>query len=138
MTGLRRVLLAKIIITILAWALPLLVLPASALVSLGFPMPEPAVFLRLLGTAYCALVVGYMLGLIRVRRNEYPLETVWVGIVSNGGATLVLAAAAFLGTWSDWGLAARAYMWFSFVAVASITAGLVITGPMRADSRRDS
>ncbi len=131
MTGLRRVLLAKIAITILAWALPLLALPVSVLVGLGFPTPEPAVFLRLLGIAYSALVVGYVLGLNKAGKNEFPLETVWVGIVSNGGATLVLAVAAFLGVWSDWGLIARIYMWSSLAAVLALTAGLVTTGLAR-------
>lgn len=126
MPGLERVLMAKIVVTVFAWALPLLLLPAEMFVLLGFPLPEPAVFLRLLGTAYAALVVGYALGLRRARSKAYPAEAVYVGIVSNGGAALVLVIAALSGSWSDWGLLARSYMWFSLFAVTAITLGLVL------------
>ena len=126
MAGLERVLQAKIVITVCVWALPLLLLPANLYVSLGFPSPEPAVFLRLLGTAYAALVVGYAHGLMRARRREYPVEAVSVGIVSNGGAAVVLGLAALSGSWSAWGVLARLYMWFSLFAVTAIALGLIV------------
>ena len=126
MPGLERVLMAKIVVTVFAWALPLLLLPAEMFVLLGFPLPEPPVFLRLLGTAYAALVVGYALGLGRARRNAYPAEAVYVGIASNGGAAVVLAIAALSGSWSAWGSLAKVYMWFSLFAVTAIALGLIL------------
>ena len=126
MPGLERVLMAKIVVTVFVWVLPLLLLPAEILVLLGFPLPEPAVFLRLLGIAYAALVVGYALGLRQARRKAYPAEAVYVGIVSNGGAAVVLAIAALSGSWSAWGPLARVYMWFSLFAVTAITLGLIL------------
>lgn len=135
MHGLLKVLATKIVITVLIWALPLLLFPKDLLVCLGFPAAEPEIFLRLLGMAYAALVVSYVLGFSRARRNDYPVEAVWVGIVSNGGATVVLAIGAFMGTWFHWGAFAQVYMWFSLASVALITVGLVIQGPCKKGSR---
>ena len=132
MIHLRRVLAAKIAITVLAWAIPLLLFPADLLVFLGFPSPHPEIFLRLLGTAYCALVVGYVLGFNKTKANKYPVEAVWVGIASNGGATFILAIAAMMGAWSNWGAFAQIYMWFSLLSVALISFGLVMFGPCTA------
>ena len=73
-------------------------------------MPEPQLFLRLLGMAYTALIVGYAFGLRDARSGRYPAGVVWVGIVSNGGAFVMLAVAALLGVWSGWGLPAQLVM----------------------------
>ena len=131
MSGLSRVLVAKIALTLLLWCVPLLLLPASLLEQLGFPVPEPQVFLRLLGMAYTALVVGYVFGLLASLHGEYPLGVVWTGIVSNGGACLVLAVAAALGAWAEWGGFAQLVMWASLLGTGAITAGLVVYGPCR-------
>ena len=116
----------------LAWALPLL-LPRDLLASLGFPVPEPILFLRFLEMAYTALVVGYVLGYLKARIGEYPAQAVWVGIVSNGGAAVILALGAVRGAWSQWGALARISMWFSLFAVTLITLGLLAWGPLRKD-----
>ena len=121
-------------LTIVAWCVPLLLFPASLLEALGFPVPEPQLFLRLLGMAYTALVVGYVAGLGSARRGEYPEATVVVGIVSNGGAFTILCIAAAMGTWSSWGSLAQLLMWGSLVGTGGITAGLVAFGPMRSTS----
>lgn len=131
MNSLESVLLAKIALTVAAWCVPLLLLPASLLEAMGFPVPEPRLFLRLLGMAYTALVVGYAFGLRSVRRGEYPEGVVWVGIVSNGGACLILLLAAALGTWSAWGGFAQVVMWGSLLGTGGITAGLVRFGLLR-------
>ena len=130
MRGLAFVLRAKITITIVAWAFPLLLLPASVLVGLGFPLPTPEVFLRLLGMAYLALVLGYFLGLRQTQSGVYPMATVWVGILSNGGACVVLMIYAALGAWADWGPLAQLFMWGSLLSTGAITAGLVAFGPL--------
>jgi len=131
MRHLSKVLAAKIVITILAWALPLLFFPRGLLVNLGFPAPEPEIFLRLLGIAYMALVVGYALGFRKTLRNEYPLVAVWVGIVSNGGATIVLVIGAVTRIWSHWGPLAQLYMWLSLASSATIALGLMLFGSCR-------
>ena len=109
MKNLARVLFAKIVLTVAAWCIPLLAFPSTLFESLGFPVPEPQLFLRLLGVAYL----------------------VWVGIVSNGGAFVVLGIAAILGTWSAWGFFAQVSMWISLLGTGGITAGLIAFGPCR-------
>ena len=129
--SLSMVLVAKIALTVAAWCIPLLFFPAALLETLGFPVPQPELFLRLLGMAYTALVVGYGFGLYASVRGEYPLGVVWVGIVSNGGAFAILCAAAVLGVWASWGVFAQVVMWGSLVGTGGITAGLVAFGPCR-------
>jgi hypothetical protein len=129
MQALSKVFIAKIVLTISAWCIPLLLLPASVLQWLGFPVPVPTIFLRLLGMAYAALVVGYAFGLRSALRRDYPAGAVWVGIVSNGGAFLLLCIAAMQATWASWGGFARLVMWVSVAGTGLITLGLVIFGP---------
>ena len=131
MSNLSKVLVAKIALTVVAWCVPLLLLPASRLRWLGFPVPEPQGFLRLLGMAYTALVVGYAFGLRDSLRGIYPMAAVWMGIASNGGAFLVLTIAAVLGVWASWGTFAQLVMWGSIVGTGGITLGLVAFGPCR-------
>jgi hypothetical protein len=128
---LRVVLVVKMLLTAFAWVVPLLMFPTTLLEALGFPEPEPVIFLRLLGVAYAALLVGYWRGWRRACAGEYPVDTVWVGIVSNGGATLLLSISAALGSWSEWGAFASLYMWLSLVGVALVTTGLIVEGPLR-------
>ena len=129
MRGLDVVLQAKIALTLVAWCVPLLLFPASLFERLGFPTPSPAVFLRLLGMAYLALVLGYALGLRQLRGGSYPAATVWVGVLSNGGACALLTLHALLGAWSEWGAFARLFMGGSLVGTGAITAGLLVFGP---------
>jgi hypothetical protein len=131
MSSLTRILAIKITLTVAVWCIPLLLFPTSLLQTLGFPVPEPQIFLRLLGMAYTALVVGYGFGLRASSRGSYPAGVVWVGIVSNGGACLLLAMAAALGVWESWGAIARAIMWSSLLGTGAIAAGLVVFGPCR-------
>jgi hypothetical protein len=91
------------------------------------------VFLRLLGAAYFALVVGYVNGLCRLRRGEDVRNVVWVGITSNGSASLILFLYGLAGAWEEWDILARVYMWGSALATASITLGLVVAGLLRRD-----
>jgi hypothetical protein len=138
MKGLTRVLVAKIVLTLIVWCVPLLAFPASVLAWIGFPVPEPQLFLRLLGVSYTALVVGYAFGLGSLLRGSYPAGVVWVGIVSNGGAFAVLATAAWLGVWDAWGIGAQGVMFGSLVGTGAITAGLIAFGPCRSTSSEAS
>jgi hypothetical protein len=89
------------------------------------PEPKPMLFLRLLGAAFLALVVGYISGLLGLSRGDDVRDIVWVGITSNGLASLILCFSGFKGAWKEWGILARIYMWVSALATALITLGLV-------------
>lgn len=128
MKALSRILIIKIVLTTLIWCIPLLLFPAAWLKWLGFPVPEPQLFLRLLGMAYAALVLGYGFGLRDALRNQYPETVVWAGVISNSGACFLLASAALTQTWNDWGLIAQAIMWASLLGTGAITLGLVWFG----------
>lgn len=129
MRGLIHVLTFKIAFTVVGACVPLLLLSESALQWLGFVVPQPILFLRLLGMAYVALIVGYAFGLKEARQGIYPAQAVWVGIVSNGGAALLLGFAALNGTWAQWGALAQMLMWSSLICLTGITAGLISFGP---------
>jgi hypothetical protein len=89
-TALLIVLLIKILVTLFFWSFPLLLLPISYLERIGIPSTTSSVFIRLLGAAYTALLVGYILAVGDLRRNRNVSNTVWVGIVSNGLACIIL------------------------------------------------
>lgn len=131
MSGLARTLIIKIALTVCLWCIPLLLFPATWLRMIGFPVPEPVLFLRLLGMAYVALVVAYAFGLRDVLRGEYPGAVVWVGIVSNGGAFALLLIAAIAGVLDTWGERARILMWISLLGTFAIAAALVWFGVVR-------
>ena len=128
MNALSQVLIGKIAFTIVVWCIPLLLFRTRLLKSLGFVVPEPTLFLRLLGMAYAALVVSYAFGLQSSLRGGYPAGVVWVGIVSNGGAFFYLVLNAVCGTWASWGKIAQVIMWVSLVGTGVITAGLITFG----------
>ena len=112
------------------WGGPLLLIPDFLLELLGFVVPNPQIFLRLLGVAYIALAVGYVFGLRDVLNGRYPAGVIWVGIISNGGACAAISLAALLNVWELWGPIARLFMWFSLVATGAITIGLIVFGPL--------
>ncbi|MGH8104866.1 MAG: hypothetical protein ACREO1_14160 [Arenimonas sp.] len=135
MKALSRILIVKIVLTSLVWCIPLLFFPVAWLKMLGFPVPEPALFLRLLGMAYLALVIGYGFGLRDALRNTYPHAVICVGVLSNGGACVLLAIAAASHVWDDWGMIAKTIMRGSLFGTAAITLGLVWFGLL---TRRDT
>ena len=131
MDALSVVLAFKLALTVCVWSVPLLLFPTRWLEKLGFTVPEPQLFMRLLGMAYAALAVGYAFGLHASCKGFYPMETVWIGIISNGGACLVLCFFAARGAWSQWGLIARLVLWGSLFATGAITAALIVAGVLR-------
>lgn len=130
MKNLSKVLILKIVITVF-WFIPLLFFPLRCIhETLGFPDLGPAaIFIRLLGMAYGSLLVGYVFGLIATFRGRYPRGTVWTGIVSNGGAFLLLSIGAFQHAWDTWKGLAPGFMWASLGATGLISAGLIAFGP---------
>ena len=128
MNNLSRVFVFKIAATIVVWCVPLILMPASWLEALGFPQLETTMFVRMLGWAYLALCVGYWFGLQAALQGRRAMGSIWVGIVSNGGACLYLLYYGFAGTWTTWGAPMQVIGWGSVVATALITAGLLLFG----------
>ncbi len=130
---LATIMKVKVVVTLISWSLPLLMFPASWFVRIGMPEPKPILFVRLLGAAYLALVVGYMSGIRRLGRGDDVRNIVWVGITSNGLSSLILLRSGIAGVWIEWSILARIYMWASALATAAITLALVVAGLLRDD-----
>jgi hypothetical protein len=126
-TRLRQVLAIKIVVTLAVWALPALLLPPPWFATLGIPEPplEQLVFLRLLGAAYLALVVGYALAWRAPARHP---GAVVVGIVSNGLAALVILSVGASGGFDTWTMLGNLYIWTSALLAAGLAVALGKTG----------
>ena len=127
-TALEIILWIKIVFTIIAWSFPLLLVPASGFQRMGMPEPKPILFVRLLGAAFFALFIGYALGVWDLRHGRTITNTVWVGIISNGSACLLLLYFGCSGAWREWGRFARGALWLSAIITGLITVGLVSAG----------
>jgi len=128
MHPLEWILWIKIIATLLLWALPLLVIPSEQARKWGLPVIDPPIFGRLLGVAYCALLAGYISGLVALRQGSWPTGIIWMGIISNGGASVLLFHAWILGQWKELRSLTRGFQIFSMLLVMAITTGLVTFG----------
>lgn len=126
MRPLSLVFLFKIIATVTVWCGPLLLLPTEALLDLGLPIGESDVFARLLGWAYLSLCVGYVFGLAAALKGKRAMGPIWVGVISNSGACVLLVLS--VPDWINWSYAFAATGIFSILATAAITAGLIIYG----------
>lgn len=92
MTWLGVLLLFKITSTALGVVGPLLLSPRARLAArLSIPA-EASGLARLYGVALLALLVGYGSGLVDAWRGVFPAGVVWMGLVSNAGATVALLA----------------------------------------------
>ena len=125
MRGLKGLLIRKIVITGIFWCIPLLAFPTSWLVAGGIPAPEPLLFVRLLGAAYLALLVGYYMGMKGLEKGDNPKQVIYMGIASNGLACLLLAYFGATGSWASWGLGAQIFMWISALGALAITLNLL-------------
>lgn len=92
MTPLIALLTIKIVVTLLATALPLLALSKSTLDRLSGFSPSDKTLYRLYGIAVLALLVGYSGGIIQARAGDFPTGVIAMGITSNAGATVALLA----------------------------------------------
>jgi hypothetical protein len=126
-TRLRQVLAVKIVTTLAVWALPALLLPVQWFPTFGLPEPplEQLVFLRLLGAAYLALIVGYALAWRSPARHP---GAILVGIVSNGLAALVIVSVGASGAFATWPLLGSIYIWGSALLTAVLAVALAQTG----------
>jgi hypothetical protein len=125
--ALRRVLAAKIVVTVALWAAPALLLPAPWFPFVGVPEPPLAqlVFVRLLGAAYVALIVAY--GYAWRAPARHPAAVV-VGAVSNGLAALVILSVGSSGGFDTWSALGKMYIWGSCLIAAGLAVALVVTG----------
>ena len=90
MTFLTALLLFKITVTLVFVVLPFAAFdPERILLWTGIEATVPLA--RIYAVAICALLVGYGLALLRHLRGAFPADMLWVGLVSNAGATAVLA-----------------------------------------------
>lgn len=99
---LRRVLLAKVIITFLAWGLPAMLAPPAFLGLFGIDMPQDPIFLRMFGAVVSALGIAYWYAYQDPLRN---VAIVKVGVIDNGLATLTvitLGLTVGIGSWFIW------------------------------------
>lgn len=117
-------LITKILLT-LFWFFPLLFLSKNRLEKLGVPEINLPVFIRLLGAAFFALFVGYGLGLYDSTQGQFPKNTVVVGIVSNGFASLILIYFIAAGRLNEWQGIARAAIKASMLLTGLITVSLI-------------
>jgi len=126
-TALRRVLATKILVTLALWAAPALLLSPPSFPVFGLPEPPPGqlIFIRLLGAAYVALVVGYALAWRAPARHP---GTILVGVVSNGLATIVIVREGIAGAFADWTTLGAIYIWGSALVTAGLTAALIVSG----------
>ena len=129
---LQITLIVKIAITLVVWSIPPLFFPVSVLQWLFAETAaltasyEALLFnTRLMGVAFFALLAGYAFGLGAIRRGEFPYHVVYVGLVSNGGATLLILIAALSGSFDAWPMFARAAYFMSGAVLFAITAVLV-------------
>lgn len=107
MSFLGLTLLFKIAVTLFLLA-PLMLGPARRLgPAFSLEAAHPLIF-RLYGMAIAALLVGYGFGFAAAQNGAFPWGPVVMGIVSNGGAALILAAGARGGASSPAILAAMA------------------------------
>ena len=128
---LRTTLIAKIVITLVFWVSLPLVFPECLLGFLFGETPEPtplyqALVLntRLMGVTFLALVTAYAFGLRAIVGNQFPYAIVYVGLVSNGGAALLILVAALTGLLTDWPAFPRIVYFVSLSAVTAIAAAL--------------
>ena len=111
---LQIVLAFKILVTLALWSAPLAVAAADR--SAGF---ELRLMRALLATAYLALVVAYTAGFQAARSDQVLWWVIAMGLVSNGGGSLLLTAALR----SAQGVQ-RLQLAASLAATASVTVGL--------------
>lgn len=90
MNAINLVLIFKIAITIGLLAVPFLLLPKQRLEKFVRLSGESAILFRLYGMAMLALAVAYLGGVWTVQQGIFPWTVVLMGLVSNGGATVLL------------------------------------------------
>ncbi len=89
MSVLAWILIFKTAVTLLFVALPFFFLSADTLSQL-LAAPVSVAMARLYAMAVLALLVGYGFGLAENLQGRLPTGTLWMGLVSNAGATALI------------------------------------------------
>jgi hypothetical protein len=113
---LRKVLLAKVIVTFFLWGLPALLAPPAFLALFGITMPDDPIFLRLFGAVVSAVGCAYWYAYRDPVKNIAILK---FGIVDNGLATLTIIVIGLTVGVSSW------FFWLSAVITAFFCVALV-------------
>lgn len=92
MAPISILLIIKILGTLFPVALPLLVMPKSALDTRSGFSPSDTSLYRLYGMAILALLVGYAGGYFQVVSGTFPIGVLAMGFASNAGAFAIMVA----------------------------------------------
>ncbi len=93
MSAISLILSVKIGVTVVLVAGPFLLMPRHRLETMTGVSAASATLFRLYGMAAAALLVGYGVGLWQSMNGVFPWAAALMGIVSNAGATGILAFA---------------------------------------------
>lgn len=93
MSWISLLLTVKVLFTFIIVVIPLLFLSKNKLEKLMRVKTETPLLFRLYGIALLALLSGYSFGIPSAESGIFPWGVVCMGIVSNGGAVLVLLSA---------------------------------------------
>ena len=120
---------AKIYITLLLWALPLLLTPEFLAKKMGLILAQPTLLGRLLGCAYLALSLGYWAGYRQIKSGGDGSWVFTMGLVSNGSATLFLIYSLVFTSEVSHYPVMQAYLIVSAIATGAITLALFMFKP---------
>ena len=124
---LKRVLLVKVIVTFVVWALPTLLGPPAFLAWFGIDASQDPVFLRLFGAVLVAFGVAYWYAYRDPVRN---VAIVRAGVVDNGLVTVTIVVL---------GLTIGGLSWFMWVsAVLTALFGIAFLALMPREARESS
>jgi hypothetical protein len=117
---LRRVLLAKVIVTLLAWGLPSLIGPMELLSVFGLATPPDPMFIRLFGALATASAVAYWYAYRNPVRNAAIVK---FGVFDNGLVTLTIIVLGLTTGISSW------FVWVSGALTALFCVALAMLMP---------
>jgi len=121
---LKATLWVKIIFTFFIWSLPLLLFWPNLFVCLGFPLPVPMLFVKLLGVTFFALGINYIFALQQAYQGEIYKPTLIVGFISNFMASVFIFYYEFVGTYTLWENFAKIFIRFSGITTLIISCSL--------------
>jgi hypothetical protein len=127
MNSLAKIYLVKILGTVMLWCIPLLFFPVALFSQFGIQAVNPFLF-RLLGWAYCVLCLGYYLGLSGELKGVRNVPILWMGVMSNVGASVILFYYQIIEKAFDHHSILNSYMLVSALGTSAISLGLIYFG----------
>lgn len=118
MIWLTSILLFKIIYSIICLIIPFLFFNKTKLEKLTASTMQSVALFRLYGVAILALLVAYCFGLYQTLQDVFPLSAVWMGVMSNLGASAVLVKT------SAWRTSKMNFVVFSVIGLVLLFFGL--------------